>query len=86
MASGKVISQLSVKTKTFNGTTNANGNLMLPLSVSDIVLELQLSAGTEPCIGVIYRTVEGSVVHVCRYTADTPSVTMTSITGTIYYL
>lgn len=89
MANGKVISQLSVKTKTFNGTTNGNGNLMLPLSASDIVLITTVYevSNNNIVVGIPYRSTDGTTsLHVCGYSAGTPSVTNTSIAGTIYYL
>lgn len=89
MANGKVISQLSVKTKTFNGTTNANGNLHLPVSESDIVLILSVYKvdGGDTVIGIPYRTTIGdTMLHVIGYGANYQAITNTNIAGTIYYL
>ncbi len=89
MANGKVISQLSVKTKTFNGTTNANGNLQLPISASDIVLILAVykNSDNDAVVGIPYRSTDGTtMIHVCSYGANYQSITNTSIAGTIYYL
>ena len=89
MANGKVISQLSVKTKTFNGTTNANGNLQLPISASDIVLILSVYKvnDTDTVVGIPYRSTNGiTMLHVIGYSANYQSIANTSIAGTIYYL
>lgn len=90
MANGKVISQLSVKTKTFNGTTNANGNLKLPVSESDIVLILsvyKVDGDGDTVIGIPYKaTIGDTILHVIDYGTNYQAITNTNIAGTIYYL
>lgn len=89
MANGKVISQLSVKTKTFNGTTNSNGNLMLPISASDIVLILTVYkvSDNDAVVGIPYRSTDGTtMMHVFGYGANYQVIANTNVAGTIYYL
>ena len=79
-----VIDGLKIKTKTVNGTTNANGNLSLALTTDNTVVQVTASGGY-PCIPWVYEGNWSAVV--CNQSGTSfNALPNTTVTLKVYYI